>query len=39
MTIEDQTRETAKISTLSSGKIENMNILLAKKYCHLINNK
>ena len=49
MTLEDQirdeklqydiNREAAKISTLSSGKIDNMNILLVKKYCHLINSK
>ena len=28
--------EAAKILALSSGKIANMNILLVKKYCHLI---
>ena len=49
MTIEDQSRdeklqydinrEAAKISALSSGKIDNMNILLVRKYCHLIKNK
>ena len=49
MTIEDQirdeklqydiNREAAKISALSSGKIDNMNILLVRKYCHLIKNK
>ena len=51
MTIEDQirdeklqydiNRETAKISALSSGKINmiNMNTLLMKKYCPQINNK
>ena len=32
-------REAAKISALSSGKILSMNILPAKKYYHLINNK
>ena len=47
MTIEDQirdeklqydiNREAGKISALSSGK--NMNILLVKNYCHLINSK
>ena len=47
MTIEDQIRDeklqydinrkAAKISTLSSGKIESMNILLGKRYCYLIN--
>ena len=46
MTIKDQirdenlqydiNREAAKISALSSGK---MNILLVEEYCHLINNK
>ena len=49
MTIEDQiryeklhydiNRETAKISTLSSGKFDKIDILLAKKYYLLINNK
>ena len=34
----DINREAAKISTLSSGKI-NKYILLAKKYYHLIKNK
>ena len=47
MTINDQirdeklqygiNREAAKISTLSSGKIDK-NVLLVKKYYHLINN-
>ena len=34
-------REAAKISALSSGKTDTllMNILLVKKYCHLINSK
>ena len=35
----DINREPAKISILSSGKIDNMNILLVKKYYHLIKNK
>ena len=49
MTIEDQirdeklqydiNREAAKISALSSTKLINMNILLVKKYYHLINSK
>ena len=49
MTIEDQikdeklqydiNRETAKISALSSGKTDSMNILQANRYYHLINNK
>ena len=49
MTIEDQirdkkpqydiNRETAKIPALSSVKWISMNILLVKKYCHLINSK
>ena len=49
MTIEDQikneklqydiNREATKISALASGKIESMNILLVKRYYHLINNK
>ena len=49
MTIEDQIREgklqyhinrnAAKISTLSSGKIDKYEILLVKKYYHLINSK
>ena len=48
MTIEDQmrdeklqyeiNREATKIYTLSS-KLISMNILLVKKYCHLMNNK
>ena len=48
MTIEDQIRdeklqydinkETGKISALSSGKIDKY-MLLAKRYCHLINSK
>ena len=29
-------REAAKISTLSSGKIDNMNFLQVNKYYHLI---
>ena len=49
MTIDDQiedeklqfdiNREGAKISTLSSGKIDNYSILLVKKYYHLIKEK
>ena len=49
MTINDQIRdeklqydineEVAKISALLSGKIDSMNMLLVKKYYHLINNK
>ena len=49
MTIEDQikdeklqydiNREAAKISTLSSGKLRNMNTLLVKKNYHQINDK
>ena len=49
MTIENQikdeklqygiNREAAKISALSSGKLDNKNILLVKKYYHRINNK
>ena len=49
MTIEDQirdeklqydiNREAAKISALSSGKIDKYKCLLVKKYCHLINSK
>ena len=49
MTIEDQirdeklqydiNREAAKISTLSSGKINKYEFLVVKKYCPLINNK
>ena len=49
MTIEDQikdeklqydiNREAAKISALSSGKIDKYDILLVKRYYHLINNK
>ena len=49
MTIEDQikdeklqydiNREAAKISTLSSGKLGNMNTLLVKKNYHQINDK
>ena len=49
MTIEDQikdeklqhdiNREAAKISALSSGKLDNMNTLLVKKYYHRINSK
>ena len=49
MTIEDQikdeklqydiNREAAKISALSSGKFDNMNTLLVKKYYNRINNK
>ena len=35
----DITREAAKISTLSSGKLINMNILQVKKYCVLIKDK
>ena len=35
----DINRKDAKISALSSGKIDNMNILLVTKYCHLINSK
>ena len=35
----DINRKTAKISALSSGNIQNMNILLVKIYYHLINNK
>ena len=35
----DINREAAKISALSSGKLLSMNILLLKKYYHLINNK
>ena len=33
----DIKRETVKISALSSVKLINMNILLVKKHCHLIN--
>ena len=32
-------RDASKISALSSGKINNMNMLLVKKYYHLIKNK
>ena len=32
----DIDREAAKISAISSGKIDNINILQAKKYYHLI---
>ena len=49
MTIENQikdeklqyyiNREAAKVSALSSGKLISMNILLVKRYYHLINNK
>ena len=49
MTLEDQirdeklqydiNREAAKISALSSGKTVTINILLVKRYCHLINSK
>ena len=49
MTIEDQikdeklqydiNREAAKISALSSGKIDKYECLLLKKYYHRINNK
>ena len=49
MTIEDQirdeklqcniNREFAKISALSSGKIDKYEYLSVKKYCLLINNK
>ena len=49
MTIDDQirdeklqydiNRETATISALSSNKIVSMNILMEKKYYHLIKNK
>ena len=49
MTIEDQirdeklqydiNREAAKISASSSAKTDKYNILLVKKYCHLINSK
>ena len=49
MTIDDQikdeklqydiNREAAEISALSSGKLISMNILLVKRYYHLINNK
>ena len=35
----DTNREAAKISALSSGKLISMNILLVKRYYHLINNK
>ena len=35
----DINREVAKISALSSGKLISMNILLVKRYYHLINNK
>ena len=35
----DIIKEAAKISALSSGKIINMNFLLVKKYCPLINSK
>ena len=35
----DINREAAKISALSSNKIGNMNILLSKKYYHIIKNK
>ena len=49
MTLEDQmrdeklqydiNREAAKISALLSGRINKYEILLVKKYCHLINSK
>ena len=49
MTIEDQirddklqydiNREAAKISALSSGKIDKYEYLMVKRYCHLINSK
>ena len=49
MTIDDQIRDeklqydinrnTAKISTLHQAKLISMNILLVKKYYHLIKNK
>ena len=32
----DINREAAKISAISSGKIENMNVSQVKKYYHLI---
>ena len=35
----DINREAAKISALSSGKIQNMNILLVKIYYHLMSSK
>ena len=35
----DINRETTKIPASSSKKVVNMNILLVKKYCHLIKNK
>ena len=35
----DINREAAKVSALSSGKFMSINILLVKKYFHLINNK
>ena len=35
----DINREAAKISTLSSGKLINMNTLLVKKYCLILNSK
>ena len=35
----DINREAPKISALSSDKINNMNMLLVKKYYHLIKNK
>ena len=49
MTLEDQirdeklqydiNREAAKISALLSGRSNKYEILLVKKYCHLINSK
>ena len=35
----DIDKKTAKISALSSGKIDKYDILLVRKYYHLINNK
>ena len=35
----DINREAAKISAISSGKIDNTNILLVKKCYHLMSNK
>ena len=35
----DLNRKAAEISALSSGKIDKLNILLVKKYYHLINKK
>ena len=35
----DVNREAAKISALSSGKIDKYEFLLVKKYCPLINSK